>query len=106
MNVPNRSDSRIDTNAFGQRVLRARLELGALSTPVRQVSQTEVGAALGVTGVAVGSWEAGKKTPDLDTIVRLAQALRVNRAWLAFGDGTMRDSASEPALVQPRPHDR
>jgi transcriptional regulator with XRE-family HTH domain len=100
-------DSSEDARAFGQRVLRARLELGALSAPVRQVSQSEIGAAVGVTGVAVGSWEAGRKIPDLDTITRLAQVLRVSRAWLAFGDGPMREAppAAEPVVRQERPSD-
>jgi DNA-binding XRE family transcriptional regulator len=97
------SGSHMDAKAFGQRVLRARLEMGALSAPVRQVSQSEVGAALGVTGVTVGRWEAGLKEPDLDTIARLAQVLKVNRAWLAFGDGPMRDvpvAEPNPAVLQ------
>jgi DNA-binding XRE family transcriptional regulator len=75
---------------FGSRVLRARLEFGARQKPPRSVSQSEVGAALGVTGVAVGSWEAGKRQPDLGTIQKLALVLGVRAAWLAFGEEPMR----------------
>ena len=92
MYEPNLLGCLMDAKAFGQRVLRARLELGALATPVRQVTQSEIGAALGVTGVTVGRWEAGAKEPDLDTITRLARVLRVRAAWLAFGDGPMREA--------------
>lgn len=75
---------------FGNRVLRARLELGARLSPPRQITQAEVGRALDVSGVAVGTWEAGKKEPDLATIEKLATVLGVRAAWLAWGEEPMR----------------
>jgi DNA-binding XRE family transcriptional regulator len=86
---------------FGSRVLRARLEFGARQQPPRSVSQSEVGAALGVTGVAVGSWEAGKRQPDLGTIQKLALVLGVRAGWLAFGEEPMRLGGAAPS---PDPH--
>lgn len=80
-----------DTAAFGERALRARLELGARQRPPRQVSQKEVAAALGVTNVAVGTWEAGKRVPNIGTIRRLAMVLGVRPGWLAFGEEPMRE---------------
>lgn len=76
--------------AFGERVLRARLEMGARMRPPRQVSQQEVGEAVGSSGQAVGTWEAGKKEPSRETIVKLATVLGVRAAWLAFGEEPMR----------------
>lgn len=84
------------TDGFGQRVLRARLEMGARLSPPRQVTQGEIGAALGVTGVAVGTWEAGKKEPDLETIAKLATVLGVRAAWLAWGEEPMRLRSAPP----------
>lgn len=84
-----------DLAEFGARVLRARLEYGARQTPPRAVSQTEVGQAIGVSGVAVGQWEAGKRQPDVPTIQRLATVLGVRAGWLAFGEGPMREISPE-----------
>lgn len=75
---------------LGSRVLRARLEAGARLSPPRQITQREVAQAIGVSGVAVGTWEAGKKEPDLETIAKLATVLGVRAAWLAFGEEPMR----------------
>lgn len=70
---------------FGDRVLQARLDMAARLR--RTVSQVEVGKAMGVTGVAVGSWEKNEKVPDLETIQRLARFLGVSPGYLAFGEG-------------------
>ena len=83
-------DGSKERKAFGQRLLRARLEMGARLTPARAVSQTEIGEAVGVTGVAVGSWEAGRKEPNRGTIAKLSTVLGVRAAWLAFGEEPMR----------------
>lgn len=86
------ADSPKDRKAFGQRVLQARLEAGARAHPPRSISQAEVGDALGVSGVAVWSWEAGRKEPGRATIAKLATVLGVRAAWLAFGEEPMRNA--------------
>src|SRR5688572_15520304 len=81
---------------FGARVYQARLALQAALG--REVTQAEVGKAVGVTGQAVGLWETGKSEPKLAVIIRLAQTLQSNPAWLAFGMVTVKEKA--PADVQ------
>lgn len=73
-----------DGTGLGQRIFQARKRLELRRG--RSVSQAEIGKTLGVTGAAVGTWEGGKKEPDLATIRRLAAALEVDPGWLAFGD--------------------
>jgi transcriptional regulator with XRE-family HTH domain len=71
---------------FGARVLQARMMMSARVG--RVVSQTELGETLGVTGVTIGRWEEGGREPSsLGDLERLAEALGVRAAWLAFGDG-------------------
>ncbi len=82
MNVDHESERR----AFGRRVLQARLELGARQTPPRSISQDEIGAAMGVTGAAVSSWESAVAEPGRDKLARLATILGVRAGWLAFGE--------------------
>ena len=55
---------------------------------------------MGVTGVAVSQWEAGKSEPNPEKLVRLATILGVRACWLAFGEEPMRyeqpDNGREP----------
>lgn len=88
--APHPVDSAKSRKAFGLRVLRARLEYGARLRAPRQVSQTEIAEAMGVTGMTVSNWELGKKEPDLGTIAKLAFVLGVRAPWLAFGEEPMR----------------
>lgn len=69
-------------------MLQARLELQAKLG--RRVTQLEVAEAVGVTQTSVARWERGEKEPDLATIVRLAAALQVEPAALAFGAGAIK----------------
>lgn len=88
-----------ELRALGKRILRARLESGARQSPPRVITQEEVGEAMGVTGAAVSSWEAGQAWPRLGAIGKLALVLGVRKAWLAFDDGPMRsgeDSGPPP----------
>ena len=70
---------------FGRRVLQARHSLAARRG--KTLTQVEVGKAMGVSGVAVGSWESGEKEPgSLELVRRLADYLEVSPGWLAFGE--------------------
>lgn len=72
---------------FGRRVYRARMRLGG--TLERELTQAEVGEAIGVSGQAVSMWERGENEPKLSVILRLAEFLRVEPAWLAWGIPTV-----------------
>ncbi len=57
--------------------LRTRLSL----------SRSALGEAAGITTTAIQHIEQGRRVPNLETIERLATALDVSPAWLAFGEG-------------------
>lgn len=63
---------------IGQRIRERRDELG--------LSQRDLGRRLGLSsevgGVAVARWEAGTRTPNLESVRKLASALRVSWVWL------------------------
>ena len=49
------------------------------------MTQAELGRKVGVDGTKVYRWEADRNEPDLEELDRLAEALHVSRAWLAWG---------------------
>lgn len=71
---------RDDTPA--QRLYEARTRLN--------LSQSDLARALGVTRVMIVKWEGtgpdSLRDPKLSTIHRIAYALDISPAWLAFGD--------------------
>lgn len=81
-------------DGLGQRFLQARLWMGA--TRGKPVSQREAGRAIGMTGAAIGAYEAGTNEPGLETIEQLAVFYGVRRCWLALEDGPMLE-------IQPAP---
>lgn len=85
---------------LGQRILRARLDLG--SRIGRNVTQTEVAAAMGVTGAAISTWESGIKGPSRDRLLQLATILGVRAGWLAFGEEPMHYGDAEQTSMQRR----
>lgn len=90
---------------FGTRLGFARRELGNLRG--RDVSKAALGEHVGVSGQQVGLWESGENLTDIITIERIAQFLRVNPGWLAFGVGpmTLRDeiNGGAPPHFPPTP---
>lgn len=78
-------------STLGARLVRARLEYGARMEPARVVTQLEIGERLGVSGVAVGGWEADRSEPGLERLKVLAALYGVRAAWLAFGELPVRD---------------
>jgi transcriptional regulator with XRE-family HTH domain len=94
----------MSAKGFGERVLKARLEMGARrGTPV---TQKEVADALGVTSATVGRWEANLKQPTLESIEALARFLSASPGYLAFGAAEveqrlpLRDMGREPEGAQ------
>jgi transcriptional regulator with XRE-family HTH domain len=79
---------------------------------MREASATQTGLAdlLGLSQSAISHWITGQKTPRNDRLEQLAAALSVRAAWLAFGDGDMRETdASAPApppAPAPKPRKR
>jgi transcriptional regulator with XRE-family HTH domain len=53
----------------------------------------ELAHLAGISHGSVSFIETGKNQPRTDTVERLARALKVPRAWLAFGDGRKPDFA-------------
>jgi len=54
----------------------------------RGIGSRELGAAAGLSEAAVSSIEGGRvRRAEVRTLFRLADALRVRRAWLVAGDG-------------------
>ncbi len=51
----------------------------------RSLTQAELGAALGVVPSAVAMWEAGKREPDFEMLVRIAEFFGVTTDALLKG---------------------
>ena len=81
--------------AIGQRLVDARLDYGRHLQPIRTVSQVEIGRTLGVTGVTVGAWEAGKNDAGVPMLGKLAEIYGVRLAWLITGELPMRAANRE-----------
>lgn len=63
---------------FKDRLAKARAQKG--------LSQAALGDLVGAAQSTVASWERGQNEPDFRAVVRLAKALGVSPAALAFGD--------------------
>jgi transcriptional regulator with XRE-family HTH domain len=105
--------TRTPSDTFGQRLARARLQAGAARG--RLFTQTELAGAVGVTPPTVSQYEADASEPALSMILKLAKALGVNPALLAFGGAyelvpaygapTASPRVAEPAVEPPRRED-
>ena len=62
-----------------------------ISEALGEHSQSWLAHRMGVTQAAVSYWLGGHREPSLRTIERLALVLRVSPAWLAYGEGMMRE---------------
>jgi transcriptional regulator with XRE-family HTH domain len=88
---------------LGRRLLRARLRYGERMDPPISVSQMAVARAIGVTGVTVGAWEAGKNDPGLPMLYRLAELYGVMLVWLLTGQGEMYEEKENGGAKPSRP---
>ena len=61
----------------GQRIKEARKKAG--------ITQTELGAMLGVSGSMIAQYETDKRNPKQETIQRIADALECDFYWLLLG---------------------
>lgn len=61
-------------NIFGENLRALRLS--------ERISQTKLGEALGVCNQTVSFWEIGKREPDLDTLIKIADYFQVSTDYL------------------------
>lgn len=62
------------------------------------LSRAVLAAAAGVTVTAVQHIEDARRVPSVETVERLAVALDVSPAWLAFGEGNRPDQNYQDAI--------
>jgi transcriptional regulator with XRE-family HTH domain len=74
-----------------ERVLKARM--------VRGLTQAGLGQVLGKDPAQMSKIERGCHRPRPGTLLKIAQALRVNMQWLAFGEGPMDVQGSESSTA-------
>jgi transcriptional regulator with XRE-family HTH domain len=87
----------------GQKIIRARLLLGAWADPPRDVSQTDLAQWIGVTQGSVGHWETDRRRPDADSYSALARILGVRLDWFMRDLGPMYEGDASRPSVQPPP---
>lgn len=64
---------------LGARLFQARQEAG--------LGLIRLGKLSGVSHTTIGDIEKGRRMPAVDTVERLARALRIRPCWLAYGVG-------------------
>ncbi|OHV12977.1 S24 family peptidase [Kushneria phosphatilytica] len=63
---------------IGNRIRERRIELG--------LTQPQLGEAVGKTKGTVSQWESGLTRPKGETLIQVADKLRVSERWLLYGD--------------------
>ncbi len=61
-------------NKFSERLRELRLE--------KDLSQLKLGKELGYTQAAIGKWEAGTRSPNIDSLIEIARFFRVSVDYL------------------------
>lgn len=61
-------------------------------------SQEDLARRMHVSQPTVSHWEAGRKSPRMQIMIRLAQVLGVSMEWLSTGRGPMRPAIRPVAL--------
>lgn len=61
-------------------------------------TQTEMGAALGVSRDAIATYESGRVFPDKSIRMLICQKFNVNETWLETGEGDPYKEGLVPAL--------
>lgn len=79
---------------LGERILAARKE--------KNLSQEQLGEALGVSRQAISKWESNKANPDITYIIQLAKILGTSTDYLLTGKASPEaSSAKKASLVLP-----
>ncbi len=79
---------------FGDRVRTRRLELN--------MTQEELGKAIGVSKVAISGYENGNRTPKLDIIAKLASVLNLEIGYLLGQDVSVICEGSNLNMMLPK----
>lgn len=61
-------------------------------------SQEDFAHRIGKSTGTVGNWERGNATPDVGTLLHVAQTLGISARWLQYGEGDMFDIESRGYL--------
>lgn len=64
------------------------------------LTQEEMGAALGVSASAVGGWEYGARNISETARLLICEKFHISRAWLEHGAGSMFDSSNDVSSVE------
>lgn len=64
----------------------------------RGLSLNALGIAAGLTYTTIHNIETGRTVPGIDTVEKIADALGISPAWMAFGEGEP-PSAMAPAMT-------
>ncbi|QIR08041.1 helix-turn-helix transcriptional regulator [Salinivibrio costicola] len=67
-----------DLNVFANRLQYARKR--------QLLSQVAAAKSLGIARMTYVDWEKGKRSPTLETVVKISECLNVDKHWLAFGE--------------------
>ncbi len=67
----------LNRKAIGKRIAVARKRRGWF--------QADLARLVGVAPSTVGAWESGRRTPNLEALLKLAKALRRKVDWVLFG---------------------
>lgn len=73
-------------STFGERLLAARLEAGARTSPPQQVTQLAIAVRCGVEQPTVSKWEGDSLEAPLSAVQTMASYLGVTGGWLGFGE--------------------
>jgi transcriptional regulator with XRE-family HTH domain len=64
------------------------------------LTQRQVGAALGITDAAVSEWERDESSPEIDRLAKLVRVLKTTAKWLVDGQGEPPDQDDPEALLE------
>ena len=64
----------MQNNYIGQKIRELRLDKG--------LSQRQLGVCLGFCNQTISFWESGKREPDLDSVIKIAQFFDVTLDYL------------------------
>ncbi|SIO42876.1 DNA-binding transcriptional regulator, XRE-family HTH domain [Salinivibrio sp. ES.052] len=78
------ADATSDLDTFEKRLEYARKR--------QSLSQVAAAKSLRVARMTYSDWEKGKRSPTLETVVKISHSLDIDKHWLAFGIGVSDDS--------------